>query len=85
MNDFIRGLSPYPAAWTTLNGKIFKIFASRIIESDIQLVGVPYWTDGKKILTVQCGHNMLEITELQMEGKKRMGIEEFLRGNATSL
>jgi methionyl-tRNA formyltransferase len=83
--DFIRGLSPYPAAWTTLNGKVFKIFASKIVIIDIKLTNENYFTDRKKTLLVKCADNFLEITELQMEGKKRMGIEEFLRGNASNL
>ncbi len=80
--DFIRGLSPYPAAWTTLNGTNFKIFKAEKLQmavagdhpGDIK-------TDNKTYLHIQTGGNPLSITELQMQGKKRMKIEDFLRGN----
>ena len=82
MYDFIRGLSPYPAAWTTLNGTNFKIFKAEKLQmavagdhpGDIK-------TDNKTYLHIQTGGNPLSITELQMQGKKRMKIEDFLRGN----
>lgn len=80
--DFIRGLSPYPAAWTKLNGTIFKIYKAEKLQmavagdhpGDIK-------TDNKTYLHIQTGGNPLAITELQMQGKKRMKIEDFLRGN----
>ncbi len=81
VNDFVRGLSPYPCAWTTLKGKTCKVFRSREVEeSGSQGVG-EYSTDNKKYLHFQCTEGILAIEELQLEGKKRMGIEEFLRGN----
>ena len=80
--NFIRGLSPYPAAWTTLNGKKFKIFASKKL--DFSSVGDEpgeFETDQKSHLHIQTGGNAIAITELQMEGKKRMDIKSFLIGN----
>ncbi len=80
--DFIRGLSPYPAAWTTLNGTQFKIF--RTEKLDMVIAGDKpgdYKTDNKTFLHIQTGGKALSITELQMQGKKRMKIEDFLRGN----
>jgi len=80
--DFIRGLSPYPAAWTTINGTQFKIF--RAEKLDMVEVGEQpgdYKTDNKSYLHIQTGSKALSITELQMQGKKRMHIEDFLRGN----
>lgn len=79
--DFIRGLSPYPAAWTELAGKKFKIFGAK--KTSFQSAGEhpgDYDTDNKTYLHVQTAGNPLAITELQMEGKKRMDIESFLRG-----
>lgn len=81
--NFIRGLSPYPAAWTTLNGKQFKIFGARKL--DFISAGMKpgdYDTDNKTYLHVQTGGNAIAITELQMEGKKRMDIKSFLLGNS---
>ncbi len=98
--DFIRGLSPYPVAWTTLNEKNCRIYRASMLsventgthspttetESLTQpsaeeraLIG-SFSTDSKKYLHFQCADGLLAIEELQLEGKKRMGIEEFLRG-----
>jgi len=79
--DFIRGLSPYPAAWTHIGGKKFKIFATE--KTSFQSAGDnpgDFSTDNKHYLHVQAAGAPLAITQLQMEGKKRMDIESFLRG-----
>ncbi len=81
--NFIRGLSPYPAAWTTINGTQFKIYAAEKL--DLSKAGEKsgdYKTDNKTYLHMQTGGSDLSIKELQMQGKKRMQIEEFLRGNS---
>ena len=80
--DFIRGLSPYPAAWTNLNGTQFKIFRTEKLEM-VKAGAQPgdFKTDNKTYLHIQTGGEALAITELQMQGKKRMKIEDFLRGN----
>lgn len=80
--DFIRGLSPYPAAWTNLNGTQFKIFRAEKLEM-VKAGAQPgdFKTDNKTYLHIQTGGKALAITELQMQGKKRMKIEDFLRGN----
>ncbi len=80
--NFIRGLSPYPAAWTTLEGKNLKIFKAEPVEKSIpEKASGTYTTDGKTYLHFFTTDGYLNIKELQLEGKKRMGIEEFLRGN----
>ncbi|MDZ7899300.1 MAG: methionyl-tRNA formyltransferase [Arcicella sp.] len=100
--DFIRGLSPYPVAWTMLNEKNCRIYRASMVGE--WLVGTPtmdaivssrplsvetqttatavgsFLTDGKKYLHFQCTDGLLAVEELQLEGKKKMGIEEFLRG-----
>lgn len=80
IHNFVRGLSPYPAAWTTLNGLSCKVFKTKI--TDIKSVGQPgeYNTDGKSHLHFRTGDGWLAIEELQIEGKKRMAIGDFLRG-----
>lgn len=81
IHNLIRGLSPYPAAWTKLQGKNCKIFKSKV-DSDsgkIKAIG-EFSTDGKSFLKFQTGAGKLEILELQLEGKKRMKIDDFLRG-----
>jgi methionyl-tRNA formyltransferase len=81
IHNLIRGLSPYPAAWTTLQGKNCKIFKSKV-DSDSGKVKATgeFFTDGKSFLKFQSGAGMLEILELQLEGKKRMKVDDFLRG-----
>ena len=83
IRNFVRGLSPYPAAWTEWNNKIFKVFEVTISETDIDtlLKSGEYETDEKTFLKVKADDGTLEIKVLQLQGKKRMTIEEFLRGN----
>ena len=81
IHNFIRGLSPYPAAWTQHNQKAIKIFKSCLEQSPQQLT-VPSGAiiaDEKKLFVTTIDGN-LEILELQQEGKKRLSAEEFLRG-----
>ena len=75
--DFIRGLSPYPCAWTTLNDKTLKVYKASKTE---ETVTEPILTDNKTFLKYACGDVYLSLEEIQLEGKKRMGIEDFLRG-----
>lgn len=82
--DFIRGLSPYPAAWTLLNGKTFKIFKGQqsTVDSRQSTVDVEkIRTDNRAYLDIKTADGWVSILELQPEGKKRMTIEEFFRGN----
>ena len=82
VHNLVRGLSPYPAAWTILNGKTIKIFTTELLPMDIRgKTPGEYQSDGKTYLHFQTGAQAIAIQELQMEGKKRMGIGEFLRGN----
>lgn len=78
--DFIRGLSPYPAAWTTLQGKQLKVFKTEMVLSDTLAPG-EVASDNKKELRMGTQDGSLRILELQLQGKRRMGIEDFLRGN----
>ena len=83
--DFIRGLSPYPGAWTTLlgpNGKTvdLKIFKTTKTEKNVGMrpgTIVVY----KGVLYITTGDFMLQIDELQMAGKNRMSARDFLNGN----
>lgn len=81
VRNFIRGMAPYPGAWTTLDGKICKLFETAI--SDVAkpaatAVGEMFSQDGR--LYVVCSDGVLEILQLQLEGKKRMAADAFLRG-----
>ncbi len=103
VHNLIRGLSPFPGAFTELNGKILKIYRSKK-EADqantgdqgIELLNketsndqitenkfaqtVRYKTDGKTYLKFACSNGYIDVLELQLEGKKRMRVDEFLRG-----
>ena len=75
----IRGLNPWPSAYTSLKGKTVKIWAAEVEEG--QPTGNPgRVTVTKDQLLVECGEGFLSITELQLEGKKRMDTAAFLRG-----
>ncbi len=78
--NLIRGLSPYPVAYTKLNGKTLKIFkAEKIIEQPTVEPGT-FKTDEKNFLQFSCSNGYINILSLQLEGKKRMEIKDFLRG-----
>lgn len=79
--DFVRGLSPYPAAWTEIRGKTFKVFESEIVQESIEGEAGTVESDDKKLIFVKTGNGSIKITDLQLQGKKRMKTEDFLRGN----
>jgi methionyl-tRNA formyltransferase len=78
--NLIRGLSPFPTAYTTLQYKKLKIFLAKkeIVLHQIE-VG-QYETDNKTFLKFATLDGFIHCTEVQLEGKKKMGIEDFLRG-----
>ena len=81
VHDLIRGLNPWPVAKTRFDGKIFKIYSSRVCEQSIKgAAGTLLAKDGR--LFVPCGDGALELTEVQLEGAKRMTAADFLRGHA---
>ncbi|UKJ06512.1 methionyl-tRNA formyltransferase [Solitalea lacus] len=78
--NFIRGLSPYPTAFTELNGlslKLFKVDKELVQHNDTPEKVI---SDGKKFLKFATTDGYINVLELQLQGKKRMGVEEFLRG-----
>ena len=84
VRNLVRGLSPYPAAFTelTIKGKKMKL---KIFDSTAQIAQTneeigKFLTDNKTFLKVVCNDGYLIINDLQLEGKKRMKISEFLRG-----
>ncbi|OCX52882.1 methionyl-tRNA formyltransferase [Mucilaginibacter sp. PPCGB 2223] len=76
----IRGLSPYPTAYTIFNDKIFKIFKAQKQNDEPGIQPGGFLTDQKTYLKFACLDGFISVTDVQLEGKKRMGIEEFLRG-----
>jgi len=78
IHNLIRGLSPYPAAFFSFNYKVIKIYQSEVVNrNDLKPFDIE---QNKNELIIGCGKNAIRILHLQQEGKKRMGIEEFLRG-----
>ncbi|MCD7907118.1 MAG: methionyl-tRNA formyltransferase, partial [Clostridium sp.] len=77
----IRGLNPWPSAYTCWNGRTVKLWAAEVLEDGFASArpGQVVKSD-KHSLLVQTGDGILSIRELQMEGKKRMDVESFLRG-----
>lgn len=79
--NFVRGLNPYPAGWTILDGKKYKIFRCQQSTAESrQSTAGQLETDNKSYLYVKAKDGWISIDELQPEGKKRMTIAEFLRG-----
>ncbi len=85
VHNFVRGLSPYPAAWTELLGKNCKIYeTSLVLPQGIDLNGTSignYITDNKSFLVFKVLEGGISIEKLQPEGKKQMDIKAFLAGN----
>ena len=87
--DFVRGLSPYPAAWTELvnadgSSQVLKIFQTeKNFFSHEEKIGAVS-TDGKTYLRVALADGYLNILSLQLAGKKRMPVADFLRGYKAS-
>lgn len=78
--DLIRGLNPYPTAYTVLDGKTLKIFSATKEKTRVSYApGTPF-TDGRTFLKFACPDGYIAVRELQLEGKKRMDTKSFLRG-----
>lgn len=81
IKNLIRGLSPYPVAWTSLENKSMKVYdCSKTDIDSSEMTNGEYKTDQKTFLHFAANDNYISINELQLEGKKRMKIEDFLRG-----
>ncbi|SDP60344.1 methionyl-tRNA formyltransferase [Mucilaginibacter sp. OK268] len=76
----IRGLSPIPTAYTELNGKVLKIYGSELQTEVPAIQPGDFLTDNKTYLKFAAKDGFISLTDIQLEGKKRMGIEDFLRG-----
>jgi methionyl-tRNA formyltransferase len=85
IRNLIRGLSPYPAAWTNLADAENKENQMKIFRADTEKVSYniepgSIYSDGKTFLKIGAANGWLSIKELQLSGKKRMGVEDFLMG-----
>ena len=85
INNFIRGLSPYPTAFTQLKNGEDQIQLVKIFNSKFEIFPPNHpngllLTDNKTYLKVFCEDGLIEVEEIQLQGKKKIGIREFLRG-----
>lgn len=81
LHDQVRGLYPWPGAYTTMDGGVLKVWVSRV--SDMKTDAAPgtvVRADAKEGLFVACGTGVLQIVELQAPGSKRMNARDYLRG-----
>ena len=87
--DFVRGLSPYPAAWTELcmadgSRQMLKLYETEKIFTAHQMKVGDIRTDKKNYFQIAVRDGFINVVSLQLAGKKRMGVEEFLRGYRSS-
>jgi len=78
--NFIRGLSPYPAAFTLLNDKVLKIYSTEKELVNTATIPGTIETDKKSFLKIAAQDGYIVISDLQLEGKKRMNVVDFLKG-----
>jgi methionyl-tRNA formyltransferase len=76
----IRGLSPYPAAYTLFQDKVLKIYRAKLKENEPAIYPGGFLSDGKTHLDFACTDGYISLEEVQFEGKKRMPVADFLRG-----
>ena len=80
VHNLVRGLSPYPGAFCLFQGKTLKIYKSRKEETEPTTAPGEWETDRRTFLKFACADGYIHATDIQLEGKKRMAIEDFLRG-----
>jgi methionyl-tRNA formyltransferase len=80
VHNLIRGLSPFPGAFTYLNEKLLKIYRSEKESKQSTISPGEFQTDGKTFLQFACSDGFIVVKELQLEGKKKMNVQDFLRG-----
>ncbi len=80
VHNFIRGMSPYPAAWTQLDGKKLKITRAKFHLAKHQLTPGTFHTDNKNYIHIATKDGFIEVELLQLQGRKRMDTVAFLNG-----
>lgn len=83
LDCFVRGMTPWPSAYTYLDGKTLKVFAVQKVSDDVRAeCGIVTLATPKDGLCVQAGDGVIRLCEVQLQGGKRMSDREFLRGHA---
>ena len=85
VHDHVRGLHPWPVATTQIQGKNFKIHATRVVEETHNAQPGTVLGLTKTGLRIACGENVIEILQLQAEGGKRMAAPDYFRGHPLEL
>ena len=80
VHNFVRGLSPYPTAWTVLEGLKLKVFRTSKEMTPPQYETGKLVSDGKSYLKIACSDGFVHLLDIQLEGRKRMLIRDFLNG-----
>lgn len=81
LERLVRGLNPWPSAYTSLNGKTLKVWKSFVSNEKTDAAPGTVLKAGADGISVACADSVLVLTEIQLEGKKRMETEAFLRGH----
>ncbi|MBL7852214.1 MAG: methionyl-tRNA formyltransferase [Cyclobacteriaceae bacterium] len=81
IRNFVRGLSPYPAAWTRLQEKVFKIYRVDLLPGHSEDRAHAWVTDNKTYLRFRTGDGWVEVREFQPEGRRRMTVSDYFKGN----
>jgi methionyl-tRNA formyltransferase len=80
VHDFIRGLSPYPTAWTTLDGLKLKVYRASKEVTHPQYLAGKFVSDNKNYVKISTEDGYINLLDLQLEGRKRMDVKSFLNG-----
>ncbi len=80
IHNHVRGLAPFPGAITKVDGKMVKLYNTTISKEIPTEAAGSFVTDGKTFAKFACKDGYLMLNDIQWEGKKRMAVEDFLRG-----
>lgn len=80
VHNFVRGLSPHPTAWTVLDGLKLKVFRTSKEITPPQYEAGKLLSDGKSYLKIACSDGFVHLLDIQLEGRKRLLIRDFLNG-----
>jgi len=78
--DFVRGLNPYPVAWTMLSDKKLKVYQITYMEVTDEIKSGTYISNNKSSIQIKCEDGYISLHDLQLQGKKRMKTKDFLNG-----
>lgn len=81
IHNFVRGMNPWPSAFTHIGGKVLKVWKTRVLPGKVEAVPGEVIEVGEEGITVATGDGRILILELQLEGKKRMSTIQFLLGH----